>query len=291
MKEIFVIARLGVEIEHPFSQPLREALPNLAPFYRADSSHIVQRISISFGETKVPESFTQKHETLSEGLLAKQYVRDQDKHTLITFSLEGEISSLEANEAWDQVSFILPEDGVYKFILLDRMLMACYVLRAMYFNIVKIHSSTVMLHGRALAFLGVSGTGKSTHSRLWLKHVPEVELLNDDEPLIELVEDGSVYIYGSPWSGSTPCYRDERAILAGLIQLQQYPENILSRLDGANAFNSIFYSISLLTSSERHNMAAFDLSFKISEKVPLYLLRCRPDEEALSLSRPLIDKL
>ena len=65
------------------------------------------------------------------------------------------------------------------------------------------HAAVVSYEGGGYMFLGPSGTGKSTHASLWLKHIEGVALVNDDNPV---VRDGIVY--GSPWSGKTPCYRN-----------------------------------------------------------------------------------
>ena len=55
--------------------------------------------------------------------------------------------------------------------------------------------------------LGKSGTGKSTHSRLWLKYIPDTKLLNDDNPAVRIMDNNTIMIYGTPWSGKTPCYK------------------------------------------------------------------------------------
>ncbi len=84
---------------------------------------------------------------------------------------------------------------------------------------IKIHASVIEKGGKALVFMGKSGTGKSTHSRNWLKFVPDCQLLNDDEPIIRVLNDGSVRVYGAPWSGSTPCYRNASAEVAAFVRL------------------------------------------------------------------------
>lgn len=69
---------------------------------------------------------------------------------------------------------------------------------------IAIHSSTIECEGRAVLFLGESGTGKSTHTRLWQEHIPGARLLNDDSPIIRMYQ-GQATAFGSPWSGKTPC--------------------------------------------------------------------------------------
>ena len=71
---------------------------------------------------------------------------------------------------------------------------------------IAIHSSVLVKDDFAVLCLGESGTGKSTHTRLWREHIDGAFLLNDDSPFLR-VEDGKVWAYGSPWSGKTPCYK------------------------------------------------------------------------------------
>lgn len=73
--------------------------------------------------------------------------------------------------------------------------------------------------------LGKSGTGKSTHSRLWLKYIPDTKLLNDDNPAVRIMDNNTIMIYGTPWSGKTPCYKNVGVLLEGLVRLRQAPEN------------------------------------------------------------------
>lgn len=91
----------------------------------------------------------------------------------------------------------------------------------------SIHASAVVSDGKAYLFLGKSGTGKSTHARLWLKNIPGSHLLNDDNPAVRLI-DGSPVAFGTPWSGKTPCYRDESAPVGGFVRLRQGDADIFT---------------------------------------------------------------
>ncbi len=81
-------------------------------------------------------------------------------------------------------------------------------------------------------FLGPSGTGKSTHASLWLENVEGTELVNDDNPVVRILDDGSIKVYGSPWSGKTPCYLNVNYPLGGIVNLIQASHNKISRLGG-----------------------------------------------------------
>lgn len=102
-------------------------------------------------------------------------------------------------------------------------LWVAYALAGLRRGRVPVHSSVVVHRGRAVLCLGESGTGKSTHTRLWLKHIDGCHLLNDDSPIVTL-RDGIATAYGSPWSGKTHCYRPEHFPIAALLRLEQRPE-------------------------------------------------------------------
>lgn len=93
-------------------------------------------------------------------------------------------------------------------------LMLLYAFKTNPFDTLLVHASVVGYDGGAYMFLGRSGTGKSTHSRLWLENIEGTYLLNDDNPVIRFI-DGEVMAYGSPWSGKTPCYRNESLPISG----------------------------------------------------------------------------
>ena len=81
-----------------------------------------------------------------------------------------------------------------------------------------VHSSVIVCHDEAVMFLGESGTGKSTHTRLWRENIAGATLLNDDSPFVGL-RDGRVMAYGSPWSGKTPCYKNECYPIRAIVRL------------------------------------------------------------------------
>lgn len=172
--------------------------------------------------------------------------------------------------------------------LIDRLIMIAFSIVTSELRMLKVHASVTELHGRALIFLGVSGTGKSTHSRLWRQFVPEATLLNDDEPIVRVMPDGSVRVYGCPWSGSTPCYKDRWAEAVAFVHLRQSPENKLTKLSTLQAFDSLFSSSAFMFSESRVREQVFNTVADVLERVPVYRLDCRPDEEAVSLTRSLL---
>lgn len=151
-------------------------------------------------------------------------------------------------------------------------------------NTIAIHGSCIVYQGKAVLFLGASGTGKSTHTRLWQENIEGAFLLNDDSPFLR-VEDGKVWAYGSPWSGKTPCYKQERYELKSCVRLSQAQYNLMNKLPILQAYGAIHPSC---PPAFAYDEALYDhISNFISNllsSVPCYHLACLPDKDAAILS-------
>ena len=152
------------------------------------------------------------------------------------------------------------------------------------YNVVAIHSSCIVYKDKAVLFLGESGTGKSTHTRLWRENIEGAFLLNDDSPFLK-VEDGKVWAYGSPWSGKTPCYKQERYELKGCVRLSQAKENIIKKLSVLQAYAAIHPSCppEFAYDTKLYDYVGGFINVLLSN-VPFYHLACLPDRAASLLS-------
>ena len=83
-----------------------------------------------------------------------------------------------------------------------------------------LHASAVVLDGRGYLFSAPSGTGKSTHTSLWLREFPGSFLLNDDKPVIWPQKDG-ITVWGSPFSGKTNLQVNQGVPLQGICFLKR----------------------------------------------------------------------
>jgi len=144
---------------------------------------------------------------------------------------------------------------------------------------VLIHASCVSHKGHAYPFIAQSGTGKSTHSNLWLKHIEGTNLVNDDNPAIRIVE-GKPILYGTPWSGKTPCYRNVSYPLGAVTRIERAAVNSVERLRPTAAFAALLPSCSSMKWDTAIYNGICDTVTKIIETVPIFTLHCRPDKEA-----------
>lgn len=165
---------------------------------------------------------------------------------------------------------------------LDNAAMILFAMASATRNTLAMHASVTVCEGLGFLFLGKSGTGKSTHSRLWLENIGGCSLLNDDNPVVRFKDD-RLYVYGTPWSGKTPCYKNESAPVGAFVQLAQAPENHIRKMSVLESLSSLYTSSSGL----RKNQEVFDgldnTCAGILEAVPFWHLDCLPDAAAAHL--------
>lgn len=185
-------------------------------------------------------------------------------------------------------SGILHLSGFHSKAALDNALMILFAMASACTGTVLFHSAVVSLDGRGYMFLGKSGTGKSTHARLWLQNIPGTELMNDDNPAVRVKPDGTAVVYGTPWSGKTPCYRNVSAQLGGIVLLSQAPYNKIVRLKGIGAYAAVVPSISGKRWDARIADGLHETENALATYIPVWHLDCLPDADAAHLCKQTI---
>lgn len=165
---------------------------------------------------------------------------------------------------------------------INNFLMMVFAFASMDKKTLLFHASVTSFEGKGYLFLGKSGTGKSTHSQLWIKYIEGCELVNDDNPVVG-VRDGEVIVYGSPWSGKTPCYRNIQFPVGAFVRLHQEKENTIAREHPVMAFASLLPSCSGVKWDKRLYRAQCDTLSEVISKVKVFHLGCLPDEGAAQL--------
>ena len=172
---------------------------------------------------------------------------------------------------------------------LNNALMLIFAFAGSRHDTLLIHASRVRQNGYGYAFIAKSGTGKSTHVSLWLRHLPGCDLMNDDNPIVRII-DGEAYIFGGPWSGKTPCYRNVKARLGAITRIDRAPANSIERLAPIEAFASFLPSCSSMKWDEDIFNRICNTVTKIIETTAIYTLHCLPNEEAAILCNKTISK-
>jgi len=162
---------------------------------------------------------------------------------------------------------------------LNNALMLAFAFAGAYQETLLIHASCIVSGEKGYPFTAKSGTGKSTHTSLWMKHIEGCELLNDDNPIIRVIN-GQAFIYGSPWSGKTPCYRNVKVRLGAIVNIERAKRNYIERLPVVQAFASLLPSCSSMKWDEELYGNQCQILSKVMEQTPVYTMHCLPDEEA-----------
>lgn len=145
------------------------------------------------------------------------------------------------------------------------------------------HSSAVMVDGKAYLFTAPSGTGKSTHARLWRELLGDrAVMINDDKPMIRYV-DGDFYVYGTPWNGKHNLGTNNRAKIKAICKIYQAKENVIKKAE----VKSMLFAV-LNQTVRPKDVGSMDklliLIDKMLKKVDLYELGCNISKEAAELS-------
>jgi len=152
-----------------------------------------------------------------------------------------------------------------------------------------IHGASISYDDVAYLFTAPSGTGKSTHIRLWRKHLGDkVKIVNGDKPFISLEkvscgEELLPRIYGTPWAGKERWHRNCNLPLAGVCFLQRGTTNSIRRIEPKDCLSLLFHQVYIPedASAVGLTMELLDLFVK---QTPLYLLTCDISEEAVRCS-------
>lgn len=144
------------------------------------------------------------------------------------------------------------------------------------------HGSCISVGGQAVLFSAPSGTGKSTHTALWKKYLPQTEYINDDTPILRLDREDAVYACGSPWSGSTELNQKIEAPLKAIVLLERGKENTIRQVGGAETFARLLGETRKYPFRDSMEAAA-TLCEELMERVPVYALTCDISEQAVQV--------
>ena len=288
LKELnYTIANHLISVQTPWVESTAGLIRNFDPFRNSvDLNPDYPLVKLS-GNRFIPKPLTPPQERFHRDL--NYYtLYSKPENLIIELTRGNKTHRLMAASDWQTFSTDLPLKDKSESSFLNNFIMIAYTIATSSLKTLKLHASVIEKKGKALLFLGKSGTGKSTHSRLWQEFVPESTLLNDDEPVVRICNDGGVKVFGTPWSGKTPCYRNISAEVKAIVCLSQSPENKLTRLEGIQAFSSVVQSCSVLRSNKKNKDLVFDNVASLIEIVPVYRLYCRPDREAVSLTETIL---
>ncbi len=151
------------------------------------------------------------------------------------------------------------------------------------FDTVLMHGSCVAVDGEGYLFTAPSGTGKSTHARLWRERFgSRAVMINDDKPLIRVTEAGAT-IYGTPWNGKHHLSTDCAVPLKAICVLERAEHNTIRRIAAAEAYPTLLQQI-YRPADTAARTATLRLIDRLTSKVDFWKLDCNMDPEAAQIA-------
>lgn len=273
----FTIAGLTIGIESRVSIVFQKCMK---PFQNCENVKIDLLYKISSKRVQTADTMISKGEY---SVLKKenQYIRmkkmfhnGQVRETYLCSDQAGLYDLIIPSE-WIEETVLFEKENILDFLALENgfLLNQGFLL----------HSSFVDWNGNGILFTAPSGTGKSTQADLW-KQYESADIYNGDRTVVRKIS-GVYHGFGSPYAGSSGIYRNESAPIRAIIVLSQGTENQIQRLQGRQAFLSLFRETLMNTWDSAYMENMTDLLMDAATSIPIYHLACRPDQGAVELVR------
>lgn len=272
MKRSYIVAGHRFSLQMPENEALWGAMEQYAPF-AAGESNLEPVFEMELADTidmEGAESLYRDHP--EEGQPPVEILRRGEDWFVKSCCI------IKASPDWKKAQFCFNSPN--HLFSLNNALMICYAFATATLHTLEMHASVVVNSGKAFLFLARSGTGKSTHSQMWLRAIPGTELLNDDNPIVRILDDGQVMVYGSPWSGKTPCYRNAQAPAGAFVHIKRAPYDKCSPLSTLEGYAIVYSSCSGFKADRKMGDAIHETVSAIAMKGICYTMECLPDEEA-----------
>lgn len=209
---------------------------------------------------------TPMHSEIAE--LCRDYISSEN-HLFEVKTTQGDI---ERERAFAEGIY---SDGYLETLAVYRKIAAELV----FYDTLLVHGSSIAIDGQAYLFTAPSGTGKSTHTRMWREYFGKrAVMINDDKPLVRF-KNNSAYIYGTPWNGKHKLGNNTSAPLCGVCILERAKENSIARISKKDAYPALLSQIYRPIENGEAMIKTLQLADKFME-LPLYRLGCNISHQA-----------
>ncbi len=154
-------------------------------------------------------------------------------------------------------------------------------------SILMTHGSAIAMDGRGYLFTAKSGTGKSTHTRLWREVFgSRATMVNDDKPFLSL-EQNEILLCGAPWSGKHGLHSNITVPLKGICILQRGSENAITPISPAEALPMLLHQTHCPDGQEAQLR---QLLSALAARIPLWHMQCTKTLDAAILAHAVMSK-
>lgn len=281
---IYKVAEFSFSVQLEEGKEIDEILTSFIPFKSKGTGTMLFQVEAFHAALPTHGDEVLWEETRNDMGLCRLYKSTGGYRITFRYSDDGAEHVMVTDDRFGNIKAAIEWQDRYAGNVLCSMIRVAYSQAVVYHSAVSVHASAVCAGGRGFLFMGKSGTGKSTHSALWVREFEGCELLNDDNPVICLDGEGAM-VYGTPWSGKTPCYRNAGCRLEGIARLQQAKTNRFVAKNGVGAFIAVLPGCSVIRKDTAQYNALCATLVKLVEATKVGVMECLPDKEAAAICR------
>ncbi len=228
----------------------------------------MQKFNVNFAKLNIEVNcnygFTQR--------FCRDYLADGEADFSVTVSEEDIDREIE-------ISPYNPERGYAESICVYREIAK----RLPLYNRAVFHGAVISYNNRGYLFTAPSGTGKTTHIKLWQQYLDGVEIVNGDKPILFADGEG-VEAFATPYSGKEGYQNHGSIRLKGICIIHRGAENRIRRAESGEALSEIIHQIYIPFNDEAAVTKTLDLLDLMFKSIPIYILECNIGEEAVKTS-------
>lgn len=278
----FSILLKGIEV-----QRLLEICPNYAPFTASQQYPQLFKASLHAVDDLESPNNVNKYEDLIEYLGYSIHICKNLQY--FDISLTGTqtecLAHIQATQAFSHYHITFRHNHQTTSQVLNLAMMMCFTFSGLSHKLLLLHAAGIYLDNRCCLLLGKSGTGKSTHAQLWLKHVPGSKLLTDDCTALRIMADQTIQVYSTPWNAAVPCTSNTSCKLQAFVRLKQAPTNAISRLTPIQAFASLLSVCARLSDYPATSSVCEQTLEVLATRTSHFKLHCLPNKTAVKCCR------
>lgn len=151
------------------------------------------------------------------------------------------------------------------------------------YDTILFHGSAIAVDGIGYLFTAKSGTGKSTHTRLWREYFGKrAVMVNDDKPLLQITQNG-VLVHGTPWDGKHHLSRNISIPLKAICILTRDKKNHIESISKSVAYPMLLQQ-TYRPQEPLKMQKTLEILDRISDNMTLYKLGCNMKTEAAEIA-------
>ena len=205
---------------------------------------------------------------------AKDYITDEEP--LFSLFATDEDLEYEQDHSEEDIEYSKP---YLEYIAIYRL----FCEKAIDYGVVLFHSSVVEVDNECYLFAAKSGTGKSTHTRMWREVFGEdAVMINDDKPLIREI-DGKFYAYGTPWDGKHALSVNKKSPIKSICYIERGEKNEIAKGDMVNTTYKLIAQI-YRPRNEEGTIKVLDFADSMLKSIPMYEMKCTISHEAAQMA-------